>query len=65
MEFKHDGSSENRRGGREHAEQKVRLMEQVYLLDLEAIAPLYPPGFRRPWNSQRRAEKAAEKIFEI
>ena len=23
--------------------------------------PPLPPGFRRPWNSQRRAEKAAEK----
>ena len=31
MEFKHDGSSENQRG-------------QVYLLDLGAIAPLYPQG---------------------
>ena len=42
MEFRDDGSSEN--WGGVHAEQKVHLMEQVYLLDLGAIAPLYPQG---------------------
>ena len=61
MEFKHDGSSENRRGGRVHAEKIVRLMEQVYLLDLGAIAPLYPQGSAGPGIPNGEQKKQQKK----
>ena len=52
-------------GGRVHAEQKVRLMEQVYLLDLEAIAPLYPQGSAGHGIPNGEQKKQQKKIFEI
>ena len=52
-------------GGSVHAEQKVHLMEQVYLLDLGAIAPLYPQGSAGPGIPNGEQKKQQKKIFEI
>ena len=47
------------------AEQKVHSMEQVYLLDLGAIAPLYPQGSAGPGIPNGEQKKQQKKIFEI
>ena len=65
MEFKADGSSENRKGGGLHAELKVHLMEQVSLLNLVPIAPIYPKGSAGPGIPNGEQKKQQKKIFEI
>ena len=65
MEFRDDGSSKN--GGVGGARRTKSSFDGTGLTSrFGSNCPPLPPGFRRPWNSQRRAEKAAEKkIFEI